>query len=75
MKQIAVGPDAENIQRAAGRVALRWATVTGNHTPRGTCEATRPLAVDRYRSIVDVYVLMQRPDGMILLLQIPATPY
>ena len=50
-------------------------TVTGNHAPRGTREATRIPAVDRYRSIVDVYVLLRRPDGMILLLERSGTGY
>jgi 8-oxo-dGTP pyrophosphatase MutT (NUDIX family) len=31
--------------------------------------------VDRHRSIIDVYVLMQRPDGMILLLERAGTGY
>lgn len=30
---------------------------------------------DRYRSIVDVYVLLQRPDGMVLLLERSGTGY
>jgi 8-oxo-dGTP diphosphatase len=30
---------------------------------------------DRYRSIVDVYALLQRPDGMILLLERSGTGY
>jgi 8-oxo-dGTP pyrophosphatase MutT (NUDIX family) len=30
---------------------------------------------DRYRSIVDVYVLLRRPDGMILLLERSGTGY
>jgi 8-oxo-dGTP diphosphatase len=49
--------------------------MTGNHAPRGTREATRVPAVDRYRSVVDVYVLMRRPDGMILLLERSGTGY
>jgi 8-oxo-dGTP pyrophosphatase MutT (NUDIX family) len=36
-------------------------------------EGTR--GADRYRSIVDVYVLLQRPDGMILLLKRSGTGY
>jgi 8-oxo-dGTP diphosphatase len=49
--------------------------MTGNHASRGTREATRVPAVDRYRSVVDVYILMQRPDGMILLLERSGTGY
>jgi 8-oxo-dGTP pyrophosphatase MutT (NUDIX family) len=30
---------------------------------------------DRYRSIVDIYALLQRPDGMILLLERSGTGY
>jgi 8-oxo-dGTP diphosphatase len=33
------------------------------------------LAADRYRTVVDVYVLLQRPDGMILLLERSGTGY
>jgi 8-oxo-dGTP diphosphatase len=58
-----------------GGAALRLATVTGNHAPRGARQATRPPAVDRYRSVVDVYVLLRRPDGMILLLERSGTGY
>jgi 8-oxo-dGTP diphosphatase len=33
------------------------------------------LAADRYRTVVDVVVLLQRPDGMILLLERSGTGY
>lgn len=49
--------------------------MTGNPSLRGTRQATCPPAVDRYRSIVDVYVLLRRPDGMILLLERSGTGY
>jgi 8-oxo-dGTP diphosphatase len=49
--------------------------VTGNHSPRGTREATPVPSEDRYRSVVDVYVLLRRPDGMILLLERSGTGY
>jgi hypothetical protein len=38
-------------------------------------EPERTIVADRYRSIVDVYVLLQRPDGMILLLERCGTGY
>jgi len=38
-------------------------------------QATRVPPVDRYRSIVDVYVLLRRADGMILLLERSGTGY
>jgi 8-oxo-dGTP diphosphatase len=52
--------------------------VTFTHEPGsipgdGGREGTR--GADRYRSIVDVYVLLQRPDGMILLLERSGTGY
>lgn len=49
--------------------------MTGNPSPCGTREATRPPTVDRYGSLVDVYVLLRRPDGMILLLERSGTGY
>ncbi len=49
--------------------------MTGNHALHGTHEATPTPAVDRYRIIVDAYVLLQRPDGMILLLERSGTGY
>jgi hypothetical protein len=39
---------------------------------RGPAHTT---VADRYRSIVDVYALLQRPDGMILLLERSGTGY
>jgi 8-oxo-dGTP pyrophosphatase MutT (NUDIX family) len=54
------------------------ATVTGNHdlrVPHETSQAARILPADRYRSIVDVYVLLRRADGMILLLERSGTGY
>jgi hypothetical protein len=38
-------------------------------------QAARVPAVDRYRSIVDVYVLLRRLDGMILLPERSGTGY
>ena len=38
-------------------------------------EPTRVLVADRYGSIVDLYVLLQRPDGLILLLERSGTGY
>jgi hypothetical protein len=56
----------------------KLAGVTGSHGPGVSCEAgpaaQTPIA-DRYRSVVDVYVLLQRPDGMILLLERSGTGY
>jgi 8-oxo-dGTP diphosphatase len=37
--------------------------------------AARAQATDRYRPVVDVYVLLRRPDGMILLLERSGTGY
>jgi 8-oxo-dGTP diphosphatase len=60
-------------------MALRSATVKGNrdlYTTKGAGgEAERAPVSDRYRSIVDIYVLLQRPDGMILLLERSGTGY
>jgi 8-oxo-dGTP diphosphatase len=60
-------------------MALRSATVKGNHdlhaTKAADGEPERTLVSDRYRSIVDIYVLLQRPDGMILLLERSGTGY
>jgi 8-oxo-dGTP diphosphatase len=49
--------------------------VTGNHALHADHQATQAVTVDRYRSIVDVYVLLRRPDGMILLLERSGTGY
>jgi 8-oxo-dGTP diphosphatase len=43
--------------------------------PREEHLAAQTRAADRYRSIVDVYVLLQRPDGLILLLERSGTGY
>src|SRR5215469_1327816 len=60
-------------------VALRSARVNGNQDLRTTQRAgrdwERTLVADRYGSIVDLYVLLQRPDGMILLLERAGTGY
>jgi len=60
-------------------MALRSATVNGNHDLQATQaadgEAGTDTSSDRYRSIVDIYVLLQRPDGLILLLERSGTGY
>lgn len=43
--------------------------------PRETHLAAQARAADRYRAVVDVYVLLQRADGMILLLERSGTGY
>jgi 8-oxo-dGTP pyrophosphatase MutT (NUDIX family) len=43
------------------------------HTADGDQERT--LLADRYGSVVDLYVLLRRPDGMILLLERSGTGY
>ncbi len=69
------------VWRERGRratAALRSATVRANRdlrTPQGNGGPERTLAADRYRTIVDVYVLLRRPDGMILLLERSGTGY
>jgi|ERR1035441_3402412 hypothetical protein len=57
---------------------LRSATVTGDPALRadqGVRGPAHTIVADRYRSIVDVYALLQRPDGMILLLERSGTGY
>jgi 8-oxo-dGTP diphosphatase len=52
--------------------------VTGNHetlADPGTGGQGRTLTAGRYRSVVDVYALLQRRDGMILLLERSGTGY
>jgi len=52
--------------------------VTGDHDLRdaqATRAASSATATDRYRTIVDVYVLLRRPDGKILLLERAGTGY
>ena len=44
-------------------------------TPQGNGGPERTLAADRYRTIVDVYVLLRRADGTILLLERSGTGY
>jgi len=59
-------------------VALGLAGVAGTNaldTPRETHQAAQTRAAHRYRTVVDVYVLLQRPDGMILLLERSGTGY
>ncbi len=43
--------------------------------PEGDGGPERTLAANRYRTIVDVYVLLRRPDGTILLLERSGTGY
>ncbi len=52
--------------------------VTGNHDLRGSQGIREPdpaVVSDRYRCIVDVYALLRRRDGMILLLERSGTGY
>jgi 8-oxo-dGTP diphosphatase len=50
--------------------------VTASHALSSPREAQpAPARADRYRTIVDVYVLLRRPDGMILLLERSGTGY
>jgi 8-oxo-dGTP diphosphatase len=61
-----------------GLVVLRLAGVTGTNAPgapREAYQAAQTRAALRYRAVVDVYVLLQRPDGMILLLERSGTGY
>ena len=62
------------VWRERGRpvTALRSATVRANHDlrmPQGDGGPECTLAADRYRTIVNVYVLLRRPDETILLLE------
>jgi len=60
------------------RVALGLAGVAGTNAldaPRGAHQAAQTRAAHRYRTVVDVYVLLQRSDGMILLLERSGTGY
>ena len=43
--------------------------------PRGANQAAPTQAAHRYRTVVDVYVLLRRSDGMILLLERSGTGY
>jgi 8-oxo-dGTP diphosphatase len=43
--------------------------------PQGDGGPERTLGADRYRTMVDVYVLLRRPDGTILLLERSGTGY
>ena len=59
-------------------VALGLAGVAGINAldaPREARQASQTPAAHRYRTVVDVYVLLQRPDGMILLLERSGTGY
>ena len=59
-------------------VALGLAGVTGSQAldaPREAHLAAQTRAADRYGTVVDVYVLLQRPDGLILLLERSGTGY
>ena len=75
----------DGVRAAASRVArvqvtqavLRLADVTASQAlgaPRDACSAA-DTTTDRYRPVVDVYVLLRRPDGMILLLERSGTGY
>src|SRR5262249_40487771 len=60
------------------RVALGLAGVAGTNAldaPPGAHQAAQTRAAHRYRAVVDVYVLLQRSDGMILLLERSGTGY
>ena len=54
-------------------MVLGLAGVTASQTLRGPREAHT--GTDRYRPVVDVYVLLRRSDGMILLLERSGTGY
>ena len=50
--------------------------MTPSHALSAPSEAQSVFArADRYRTVVDVYVLLRRPDGMILLLERSGTGY
>ena len=56
--------------------ARRYVCERGRRTgSTRTARGVGVLAADRYRTVVDVYVLLQRPDGMILLLERSGTGY
>jgi hypothetical protein len=58
-------------------VVLGFAVVTASQalgSPREAHPAAH-IKADRYRAVVDVYVLLLRPDGMILLLERSGTGY
>lgn len=74
--------DASLIRRVARsgvtRVALGLAGVAGTNAldaPREAHQAAQTRAAHRYRAVVDVYVLLRRSDGMILLLERSGTGY
>jgi hypothetical protein len=54
-------------------VVLGLADVTASQTLSAPREAHT--GTDRYRPVVDVYVLLRRPDGTILLLERSGTGY
>ena len=50
--------------------------MTASHAIGARVQADRaPAGADRYRAVVDVYVLLRRADGMILLLERAGTGY
>ena len=52
--------------------------MTGSHAlgpPRDAALALQNRAADHYCAVVDVYVLLRRPDGMILPLERVGTGY
>ena len=49
--------------------------MNGNHDLCADGDPEQTLVADRYGSIVDLYVLLQRPDGKILLLERSGTGY
>ena len=51
------------------------AGTSGPGAPHGAHQAAQARAALRYRTVVDVYVLLQRPDGTILLLERSGTGY
>jgi 8-oxo-dGTP diphosphatase len=74
--------DASLIRRVtragATRVALGLAGVAGTNAldaPREAHQAAQARAEHRYRAVVDVYVLLRRSDGRILLLERSGTGY
>ena len=64
----------QDTSRAHDSVTTPETMSTSETLLRWSCPE-RALAADRYRTIVDVYVLLRRPDGMILLLERSGTGY
>ena len=73
------GPSIRRVARVGvTRAVLGLAGVAGTNAlgaPREAHLAAQTRAADRYRTVVDVYVLLQRSDGMILLLERSGTGY